>query len=145
MKTLPITVAAVVCSLLITTGCNQTEPSGQADPAQTESSDSTEAGGVQAVMDTAKEQMDQARENIEQATDKVQAAIETAKKHIAEGKWSDALALLDNLSGQELSSEQQSLVESLKQQVKKAMEAAAASSAKDEASKAVGGLLQQNN
>ena len=64
------------------------------------------------------------------ATDKAQGIIDQAKSLLADNKASDALTSLKGLSGVQLTSDQQSAVQSLKDQIQKAL-----------AAKATGGLL----
>lgn len=73
---------------------------------------------------------------------KVQGLIETAKKLSGENKWAEALKIVNDLAAQKLTPEQQTIVDSLKQQAQKQAEAAVAKKATDEAEKAIGGLLK---
>ena len=57
---------------------------------------------------------------------KTQGLIERAKSLIADGKLSDASSVLQQLTGQTLSGDQTKLVESLKEQIQKALAAKAA-------------------
>jgi hypothetical protein len=76
---------------------------------------------------------------------KAQGLIDTAKQLVSQNKYSDALKTLNDLSNLKLTPEQQKLVDNLKAQVQKQIEAMAAKKATDEASKAVGGLLKPKN
>ena len=60
---------------------------------------------------------------------KTQGLIERAKGLIADGKFSDASIVLQQLTGQTLSGDQTKLVESLKEQIQKALAAKAAGGA----------------
>jgi hypothetical protein len=75
------------------------------------------------------------------ATAKVASLIESAKKLSGENKYAEAMKILNDLASQNLSANQQSLVDTLKAEIKKQIEAAAVKKATDEAGKAIGGLL----
>ena len=141
MKT-RLTLAVAIGSLVLAFGCSKQEegvPSSQ-------SSETASTGLVQKVTTTAKEQTEAAKETIQttatniqaQATDattsKVQGIIDQAKKLMSENKMSEALTTLKGLDGQQLTPDQQTLVESLKAQIQKALDAA----------KSAGGLLPAN-
>ena len=70
---------------------------------------------------------------------KTQGLIDKAKGLIAEGKYSDAASVLQQLTGQTLSADQTTLVASLKEQIQKALAAKAA----DNAAGSVGNLLKK--
>jgi len=70
---------------------------------------------------------------------KTQGLIDKAKSLIAEGKFSDASSVLQQLTGQTLSGDQQKLVDGLKQQIQKALVA----NATDNAAGSVGNLLKK--
>lgn len=61
--------------------------------------------------------------------DKVQGLIDRVKSLIAEGKFTDASSVLQQLAGQSLSSDQAKLVDGLKEQIQKALAAKAAENA----------------
>ena len=69
----------------------------------------------------------------------VQMLIDKAKSLIAENKFSDASGVLQQLSGQSLNGEQKTLVESLKEQIQKAL----AAKATENAAGAAGNLLKK--
>jgi len=73
------------------------------------------------------------------ATAKTQELIVKATSLVAEGKYSDASAVLQQLAGQTLSSDQQKLVDGLKEQIQKALVAKAA----ENAAGSVGDLLKK--
>jgi len=73
------------------------------------------------------------------ATAKTQELIVKATSLVAEGKYSDASAVLQQLAGQTLSSDQQKLVDGLKAQIEKALVAKAAG----DAAGSVGDLLKK--
>jgi hypothetical protein len=145
--------AAVGCALVLASGCSKKDESPPPTPASKESVGVTAtnvagkaAAPVAAQTEAAKQAVQAAATNIQAqaagATNRVQGIIEQARKLLAENKPSDALALLNGLTGQQLSPDQQSLVQSLKDQIQKAVEGAAKAKATSEATKAVGGLLQ---
>lgn len=68
-----------------------------------------------------------------------QGLIDKAKGLIAEGKYSDAASVLQQLTGQTLSADQTTLVASLKEQIQKAL----AAKATDNAAGSVGNLLKK--
>jgi len=70
---------------------------------------------------------------------KVQGLIDKAKRLVAEGKFADATSVLQQLGGQLLSTDQQKLVEGLKEQLQKALAAKAAG----DATGAAGNLLKK--
>ena len=73
---------------------------------------------------------------------KVQGLIDTAKKLSGENKWAEALKIVNDLAGQKLTPDQQTIVAGLKQQAQKQAEDAVAKKAASEAEKAIGGLLK---
>jgi len=73
------------------------------------------------------------------ASAKTQELIVKATSLVAEGKYSDASAVLQQLAGQTLSSDQQKLVDGLKEQISNALVAKAAS----DATGSVGNLLKK--
>ena len=150
MKTRNTLLITASCAfLLAATGCGKKEPTPTPPASGT---NQPSAGTVQKIVDTAQAQTEVVKQKVEDATAaaqaqadaasaKVQGLIDQARKYAAESKWSEALSILNQLSGQKLSTEQQSLVQSLKDQAQKAVEAATKAKATDEATKAVGGLL----
>lgn len=69
----------------------------------------------------------------------VQQLIDQAKNLVAENKFTDASTVLQQLAGQTLSAEQQKLVDSLKEQIQKALAAKAGA----DAATAAGNLLKR--
>ena len=84
---------------------------------------------------------DAAKAEAEKAADasKTQGLIDKAKGLVAENKFTDASSVLQELSGKSLSAEQTKLVDSLKEQIQKALTAKTA----DNAASAVGNLLNK--
>jgi colicin import membrane protein len=72
-------------------------------------------------------------------TSRTQGLIDKAKILVAENKFTDASSVLQELSGKSLSAEQTKLVDSLKEQIQKALTAKAT----DNAASAVGNLLNK--
>lgn len=75
------------------------------------------------------------------AVSKAQGLLDQAKTSISQGKWTETMALLNQLSGQSLSPEQQSQLQALKDQAQKGAASAAQAGAANEAKKAAGNLL----
>jgi hypothetical protein len=149
MKT-PITLFAAVCCLLLAAGCNkesqssENSPANAADKATATAQGQTEVVVKQTTQDAAATAPTQpaAATNLAQdagtaaqaqapaATDKAQGVIDQAKKLLADNKASEALTSLNGLSSLQLTPDQQSAVQNLKDQIQKAL-----------AAKATGGLL----
>ena len=70
---------------------------------------------------------------------KTQALIDNARSLVIEGKFSEAASVLQQLAGQTLSGDQTKLVESLKEQIQKAL----AAKATENAAGSVGNLLKK--
>ena len=147
-KNLIITCFTLVISAALL-GCNQEagksstpasdeSPAGETQPAESLVDKATET--VNATVESAKEAGTRVVEEVktagseavttitekasalsEQGTSTVQGYIDAAKNYVAEGKYKDALAQLEQTTGFSLSGEQQQLVDSLKAQIEKAM------------------------
>ena len=123
------------------------EAAKTAEAAKVEAAKTAEAASVEAARtaDAAKAQAvrtaDAAKaEGVKAAeASKTQGLIDKAKSLIAENKLTDASSVLQQLSGQSLSAEQAKLVDSLKEQIQKALTAKAT----DNAGTAVGDLLKK--
>jgi hypothetical protein len=165
MKTKMMMLAAVAGALsLVISGCGNKEEAVTTQPAQTQAAGAAPQDTVQKALATAqgqtevvKEKTGEAAANLQAQTDaakakaqtndadvKVQNLIEQAKKLIAEGRWTEALAILNALgsqqaAGQSLSASQQKLVDGLKEQVQKALAAKTA----NDAAGAAGNLLKK--
>lgn len=74
---------------------------------------------------------------------KAQTLIDAAKKLVADQNWSEALKTLASLSDMKLTPEQQTMVDSLKQQAQKMAQDAAATKATEQGTKALGNLLNK--
>jgi hypothetical protein len=144
---------AIASALTLGIGCSKNEEVSVPPPPPPAAADAP-AGAVQRAVDTAQTQTELVKEKAadvtakvqaeaESASSKVQDLIEQARKYLSENKASDALTVLNQLAGYKLPPEQQSLIESLKAQAQKAIQATLKSGATDEATKAVGGLLKK--
>lgn len=113
-----------------------TEAAKTAEAAKAEAAKTAEAAKVEAarVANAAKAEAARAVDNA-----KTQGFIDKAKSLIAEGKLSDASTVLQPLAALSLSSDQQKLVDALKEQIQKAMAAKAA----EKAVGSVGDLLKK--
>lgn len=100
-----------------------------------QTADSAKAAGETAVSDATKQAQDAAATT----TSKAQEWIDKAKSLVAENKLSEASSVLQQLAGQPLTAEQQKLVDSLKEQIQKAL----AAKATGEGASAVGNLLKK--
>ncbi len=123
-----------------------------AETAKVEAAKTAEAAKAEAtrVADAAKVEAAKAAETAKTAAAQVEAGktadsaktqelIDNAKILVAEGNYSGAASLLQQLAGQPLSSDQQKLVDGLKEQIQKALAAKAA----DSAAGAAGDLLKK--
>lgn len=128
---------------LVLAGCSKQDPipssdtgAQAADSAVTDLSKTVEAAktaGEKAVADVSK----QVQDTTAAASAKAQGLIDKARSLIAENKYQEASAVIQELSGHKLTAEQQKLVDGLKEQLQKAL---AGKAATDGAS-AVGNIL----
>jgi colicin import membrane protein len=107
-----------------------------ADSAKDEAARVADAAKAEAAKtaDAAKAEATKAADNA-----KTQGFIDKAKSLIADGKLSDASTVLQQLAGLSVSSDQQKLVDALKEQIQKALAAKAA----EKAAGSVGDLLKK--
>lgn len=137
---------ATVCALSLA-GCSKenSAPSPTSQDAQKATSPAADtlkqtADSVKTAAQTAvTETTTQAKEAAATATNKAQEWIDKAKSLVADGKFSEAASALQQLTGLQITDEQQKLATSLKEQIQKAL---AAKAATDGAS-SVGGLLKK--
>ena len=112
------------------------EAAKNAETARAEAAKTADAAKAEATR-TAEEAKAQAAKTAEGGI--VQGLIDKAKNLIAENKFSDASGVLQQLTGMTLSADQTKLVDSLKEQIQKALVAQAAGNAAG----GVGGLLKK--
>jgi hypothetical protein len=150
MKTQMKMFVAIASALTLGIGCSKNEEVSVPPPAAADAP----ASAVQKAVDTAQTQTELVKEKAADVTAKVQAEaesasakvqdlIEQARKYLGENKASEALAVLNQLAGFKLTPDQQALIESLKAQAQKAVQATLKSGATEEATKAAGGLLKK--
>ena len=147
MKIQKLIVSISVGALLLwNAGCKQeskpdAEPAAEAAPSTAEvvakSMDSAKETGTKVVQETTSGAIEVAAP----ASTKAQELIDSAKGLLAEGKFQDALARLKEIGGEKLSLNQQSMVDSLKAQIEKAL--AATPKTASDAAGAVGNLLNK--
>ena len=111
-------------------GCKKETPTAET------AADQTKAAGTSA-LEAVKDVAAAAQDAAKQATAKADAIIKQAQSLVGGGKFEDALAALNNLSGLKLTDAQQKLVADLKSEIQKALAGKTADSAKS----AVGNLL----
>jgi thioredoxin-like negative regulator of GroEL len=150
MKTTKIpTVIVSVCAVALFAACSKKEETTPraATASETQKSTATMVDEVKKQADTvaananatAADAVKQVEAAKDSAVDKVNAVIEKAKTLIAETKYEDASKLLQQLAAQQLTPEQQKLVDDLKAQIQKAL----SSKATSDAAGAVGNLLKK--
>ncbi len=165
MKYQRILLSACTVAFCLMAGCSKTEESAPA-PAAVEPPKPPEPPvaatpapkpaepAVATVVQQANEQAAAAQKAVQPAaaavqeqaaaiTSKAQSLIDQIRKQIADGKWSDALKSLGEVSALKLTPEQQATVDSLKQQAQTMAQQAATSSAVDKGSKALGDMLKK--
>lgn len=143
-------ICAALLAVGLNTGCSKNESSSSTAGDAVDSSRKAVGDAVSGVKDTAVEVKQAAEKAVgdvkQQASDvaaaadtQVKALVEQAKSLIAEKKYPEALTLVkDKLSALKLTAEQQTMVDSLKAQIQKAM----ASVSGSDASKAASDLLK---
>ena len=145
LETILLTITAAFAVSLA--GCSKQDPTPppSAEDAQKaaapvadalkQTTDSAKAAAETAVADATKQAQDAAAT----ATSKAQEWIDKAKSLIADNKFSEASSALQQLGGLKLTAEQQKMVDSLKEQIQKAL----ATKATGEGASAVGDLLKK--
>jgi hypothetical protein len=134
------TLLALICALGLIIGCGQKEQTPPESPAQVEKS--TEAAPAETPKAAeapapALPAVPEVAPAAAAATSEAQGLIDKAKSLVAENKYTEAMNVLKELSALKLTPDQQQIVDDLKAQVEKALQAQATS----EATKSVGGLL----
>jgi len=118
-KNEPVTPAADDASKAAASAADAAKKGGEAakaEAAKTADAAKTEAARVADAAKTDTADAAKAADN-----NKTQGLIDKAKSLIAEGKFSDAASVLQQLAGQSLSSDQQKIVDGLKEQLQKAL------------------------
>lgn len=118
-----------------------------AEAAKVDAAKTAEAAKVEAAKVAEAAKVDAAKTDEAAKADAAKAAdsaktselIDKAKSLVAEGKYSDAASVLQQLAGQSLSGDQQKLVDGLKEQIQKAI----AAKATENAAGSVGNLLKK--
>ena len=117
------------------------ETAKAADAVKTEAPKVVDAAKAETakVADAAK--VDAAKTETANAADNgsIQGLIDKARSLVTDGKYSDATSVLQQLAGKSLSSDQQKIVDGLKEQIQKAL----ASKATENAAGAAGNLLKK--
>jgi hypothetical protein len=96
---------------------------------------------TQAVQTAAQRALADAQPAAAGITSKTQSIIDDVKKLLAQSKWSEALKMLNDLAATKLTPEQQTTVDSLKQQALKLGQDAAAAQVTDPGTRAINNLL----
>lgn len=127
-------------------GCGKQNPPPPSTAEGTEESAAPAAETMKQTAESAKataetataEASKQAQETAAAASSQAQEWIDKAKSLVAESKFSEASSVLEQLAALKLTPEQQKLVDSLKEQIQKAL----ASKATSEGASAAGNLLK---
>jgi hypothetical protein len=150
MKNQSLILPGLLCAALIAAGgCGKQDATA---PGTSTGATPSAGGAVEKAVATAQAQTEVIKAKAQEAitnvqaqagtvTGQAQALIDQAKKLLGESKWSEALALLNKLSGQPLSADLQAVVQGLQAQAQQGAQAAAQTKATDEAAKAATGLL----
>lgn len=136
-------------AVLLASGCSKSENAASTAPAQPASeaqgvvqkATATAQAQTEVVRQKAAETVTNAQAQVDAAISKSQNLLTQAKGYLGQGKWSEALGVLNQLNGQTLTSEQQTLLQSLKDQAQKGAAASAQAGAATEAKKAAGNLI----
>ncbi len=96
---------------------------------------------TEVVRQKAAETLTNSQAQVDEAISKSQNLLTQAKGYIGQGKWTEALGVLNQLNGQSLTPEQHTLLQSLKDQAQKGAAASAQAGAATEAKKAAGNLI----
>lgn len=142
MRTKMIIVAGMACAALVLSGCKKdesvsdTQAPKSSDTAPVDAKATTATGAVAAA---ATDAVNQAQGQVNAAQQDAQGLIDKAKNLVAENKYQDALASLNQLAGAKLSTEQQQMVDGLKTQIQAALAKATSGNAASALGNALGG------
>lgn len=147
MKTSQFTACLSALALALWVAGCKPESQNAGDPAKAAGTASeTVAKTVEAAKDAgaklAQEAADKTKEIAAPLNAKAQELIVSAQKLVGDGKFQDALAKLKEISGEKLSASQQTVVDTLKAQIEKAL--GATSNVTSNATSAINGLLPKN-
>lgn len=140
---------SVAIAIVLTSGCSKSDNAATTAPAQpaaapqgmVEKATATAQAQTEVVRQKAVETITNAQAQVDAAMSKSQNLLTEAKSYLGQGKWSEALGALNQLNGQNLTPEQQTLLQSLKDQAQKGAAASAQAGAAAEAKKAAGNLI----
>ena len=155
MTTKPVQVIlALGAASVLLAGCGRkdTETSSPQRELPKAPASSTTAGEPAKALDAAKAQVSTAtatataavqvvRGEVDAAAAKAQGLIDQAKTLVSEKKWAEALKLLSSLSQQNLTAEQQGVVQKLQEQAQQGAASSVKTGAETEAANAVNKLL----
>ena len=126
---------AAAALVFTATGC------GKNEPAAGEAATSTAEGAGDALTKAAAAVKDKVGEIAAPVSAKAQELIASARQLVSEGKFQEALAKLNAIGSEQLSPDQQSIVDGLKEQIARALNTS--SKATSDAKEAAGNLLKQ--
>jgi ElaB/YqjD/DUF883 family membrane-anchored ribosome-binding protein len=142
---------SVALAVILASGCSKsdnaatttTAPAQPAPQAEglVQKATATAQAQTEVVRQKAAETLTNSQAQVDAAISKSQNLLTQAKGYIGQGKWSEALGVLNQLNGQTLTPEQQTLLQSLKDQAQKGAAASAQAGAANEAKKAAGNLI----
>ena len=112
----------------VSTGAVQTAPM-VIEPRPTNAAPATNGTTAQGSIEVLPKALEASVTNLQAAAsvtvDPVQGVLDAARNRIDEKKWAEALSLLDTLSGQQLTLDQQTVVRNLKDEIQQALRSAA--------------------
>jgi hypothetical protein len=134
------TLLALASAFSLIIGCGQKEQTAPEPPAKVEKAPEAAPAEMPKAVEAPAPAVAAAPEVTPAATatiDQAQSQIDKVKSLLADNKYAEALTALKELSAMKLTPDQQTMVDGLKAQVEKAMQAQATS----DATKSVGGML----
>ena len=140
---------SVAIAIVLTSGCSKSDNAATTAPAQpaaaaqgmVEKATATAQAQTEVVRQKAVETVTNAQAQVDTAISKSQNLLTQAQGYLGQGKWTEALGALNQLNGQNLTPEQQTLLQSLKDQAQKGAATSAQAGAAAEAKKAAGNLI----